>query len=117
MSAVADDDLWAAIGDPTRRQMLDLLVRSGSATASSLGSALPVTRQAVAKHLAVLEKVDLVHSEKQGRERIYQPTHSQIARAAEQLTAVGSSWDRRLSRIAKIAENLELRQHENQQES
>lgn len=107
MSVATDDELWFAIGDPTRRHMLDLLVEHGSATASSLGHELPVTRQAVAKHLAVLERVDLVHSRRDGRERVFQPTHAQLARAAQQLAAVGSGWDRRLARIASLAENIE----------
>lgn len=107
MSTITDDDLWSAIGDPTRRHMLDLLVEHGSGTASSLGGSLPVTRQAVAKHLAVLERVELVRSTREGRERIFHPDHEQLARAARQLAAVGSSWDRRLARIAHIAEDLE----------
>ena len=93
--------------------MLDLLVEHGSGTASSLGSSLPVTRQAVAKHLDVLERVDLVRSTKHGRERIYQPSHAQLARAAHQLAAVGSSWDRRLRRIARIAEDIERQKRTN----
>ncbi len=52
MSAVAiDDDLWSAVGDPTRRRMLDLLLNEGGGTATTLSGQLPVTRQAVAKHL------------------------------------------------------------------
>ena len=111
MSAATADDLWSAIGDPTRRRMLDLLVAHGKGTASSLGSSLPVTRQAVARHLAVLERVDLVHSSMEGRERIFRPTEAQLARAAQQLAAVGSSWDRRLARIAHIAEAAERQNH------
>ena len=62
MSAVAiDDDLWSAIGDPTRRRMLDLLLADGGGTATTLSDQLPVTRQAVAKHLGVLDRVGLVH--------------------------------------------------------
>lgn len=107
MSIATDDELWFAIGDPTRRHMIDLLVEQGRGTASSLGSALPVSRQAVAKHLAVLERVELVHSTRDGRERVYRPGHAQLARAAKQLAAVGSGWDRRLARIARIAEDIE----------
>ena len=66
-----DDDLWSAIGDPTRRTMLDLLLAGGAGTATSLSAQLPVTRQAVAKHLAVLDRVGLVHASPVGRERHY----------------------------------------------
>ena len=104
---MTNDDLWSAIGDPTRRQLLDLLLENGTGTASTLSDGLPVTRQAVSKHLVVLERVDLVHSTTIGRERIYQPDHAQLARAAEQFATVGSRWDGRLRRIARIADDLD----------
>ncbi|MFD2348297.1 SRPBCC domain-containing protein [Nonomuraea ferruginea] len=56
MTAAVDDDLWSAVGDPTRRRMLDLLLADGSGTATSLSERLPVTRQAIAKHLVVLDR-------------------------------------------------------------
>ena len=107
MSAVVDDELWSAIGDPTRRRMLDILLADGDGTATSLSEQLPVTRQAVAKHLAVLDRVGLVHGEAAGRERRFWVDDAQLARAAEQLASVGSAWDGRLRRIARIAERIE----------
>jgi len=102
-----DDDLWSAVGDPTRRRLLDLLLADGGGTATSLSEQLPVTRQAVAKHLAVLDRVGLVHGATSGRERRYRLDDDQLARAAQQLATVGSAWDGRLRRIARIAEDLE----------
>ncbi len=107
MSTAVDDELWSAIGDPTRRTMLDLLLADGPGTATSLSGQLPVTRQAVAKHLAVLDRVGLVHAEPAGRERRYQVDEAQLARAVAQLSAVGSTWDARLRRIKRIAEAIE----------
>lgn len=107
MSTAVDDELWSAMGDPTRRRMLDLLLADGPGTATSLSEQLPVTRQAVAKHLAVLDRVGLVHGEVAGRERRYRVDDAQVARAAEQLASVGSAWDGRLRRIARIAERIE----------
>ena len=101
-----DDDLWSAIGDPTRRRMLDLLLSGGVGTATSLGQQLPVTRQAVTKHLAVLDRAGLVRSTPHGRERRYRVDEIQFARAVAQLTAVGSAWDARLQRIKRIAETI-----------
>ena len=106
MTAV-DDELWSALGDPTRRRMVDLLLAGGGGTATSLGEQLPVSRQAVAKHLAVLDRVGLVHAAPQGRERRFRVDEAQLARAAEQLAAVGSAWDRRLQRIKRMAESIE----------
>jgi DNA-binding transcriptional ArsR family regulator len=102
-----DDDLWSAIGDPTRRRMLDLLLREGSGTATSLSHRLPVTRQAVAKHLAVLDRVGLVHATTAGREKQYRVDAAQLARAVAQLADVGAAWDSRLRRIKRIAETIQ----------
>ena len=54
MTATPDDELWAAIGDPSRCQVLDLLVSHGEVSASWLAERVPFSRQAVSKHLAVL---------------------------------------------------------------
>ena len=102
-----DDELWTAIGDPTRRRVLDLLLAGGPGTASSLSRELPVTRQAVAKHLAVLERTGLVNAEAVGREVRYGVDPDQFARAVAQLAAVGQAWDGRLRRIKAIAEAVE----------
>jgi DNA-binding transcriptional ArsR family regulator len=104
---LVDDELWAAIGDPTRRRVLDLLLAGGPGTASGLSRELPVTRQAVAKHLAVLQRAGLVHAEPSGREVRYGVDPSQFARAVEQLASVGRAWDGRLRRIKAIAEAIE----------
>jgi DNA-binding transcriptional ArsR family regulator len=112
-SAVAervDDDLWSAIGDPTRRRMLDLLLIDGDGTATTLGQQLPVTRQAVAKHLGVLDRVGLVRASHAGREKRYRVDDAQLARAVAQLSAVGQAWDARLQRIKRIAEAIQRTQ-------
>jgi DNA-binding transcriptional ArsR family regulator len=102
-----DDDLWSAIGDPTRRRMLDLLLATGVGTATVLSEQLPVTRQAVSKHLAVLDRAGLVHGEPAGRERRYRVDEAQLARAVAQLASVGEAWDARLARIKRIAETIQ----------
>ena len=112
MSVAVDDDLWSAIGDPTRRRMLDLLLAGGAGTATTLSERLPVTRQAVAKHLAVLGRVGLVHVTPAGRERRYQVDEAQLARAVAQLADVGATWDARLRRIKRIAEAIQRSQEQ-----
>jgi DNA-binding transcriptional ArsR family regulator len=106
MTTAVDDDLWSAIGDPTRRRMLDLLLATGAGTATSLSEQLPVTRQAVAKHLGVLGHVGLVRATPAGREKHYRVDDTQLERAVAQLTAVGNTWDSRLRRIKQIAEAI-----------
>jgi DNA-binding transcriptional ArsR family regulator len=105
-----DDDLWSAIGDPTRRRILDLLLVDGDGTATTLSEQLPVTRQAVAKHLGVLDRVALVSATPAGREKRYRVDGAQLARAAAQLASVGSAWDARLQRIKHIAEAIQRSQ-------
>lgn len=107
MSMTVDDDLWSAVGDSTRRRMLDLLLNDGGGTATTLSRQLPVTRQAVAKHLAVLHRVGIVHAKSSGRERIYEVSQAQLARAVAQLSSVGATWDARLHRIKGIAEAIQ----------
>ncbi|MEV7686753.1 ArsR/SmtB family transcription factor [Streptomyces bungoensis] len=106
MSTPVDDELWSAVGDPTRRRMLDLLL-AGGGTATTLSEQLPVTRQAVAKHLGVLHRVGLVHVTPSGRERRYEVDEAQLARAVAQLSSVGAAWDARLQRIKRIAEAIQ----------
>lgn len=107
MSDPVDDQLWSAIGDPTRRQVLDLLLSTGSGTSTSLSESLPVSRQAVAKHLVVLDRAGLVHGRTVGRERHYRIDEQQLARALAQLHAVSTAWDGRLRRIKRLAEALQ----------
>ncbi|MFS2294396.1 MAG: winged helix-turn-helix domain-containing protein [Actinomadura sp.] len=107
MSVPVDDDLWSAVGDPTRRRMLDLLLSEGTGTATSLSERLPVTRQAVAKHLLVLDRAGLVHASTTGREKRFRVDQDRLARAVDQLTGVGAAWDARLRRIERIAETVQ----------
>jgi DNA-binding transcriptional ArsR family regulator len=110
MAEKVDDDLWSAIGDPTRRRMLDLLLVHGDGTATTLSQQMPVTRQAVGKHLAVLDRVGLVRATAAGREKRYRVDDVQLARAVAQLSSVGSAWDARLQRIKRIAEAIQRTQ-------
>ena len=107
-----DDELWSAIGDPTRRRVLDLLLTRGGGTATSLSDQLPVSRQAVAKHLGILDRTGLVHGVTAGRERRYEISEAQFAQAIAQLNAVGTAWDSRLARLKRIAEQIQRSQQQ-----
>ncbi|HSS11757.1 MAG TPA: metalloregulator ArsR/SmtB family transcription factor [Acidimicrobiales bacterium] len=99
-----DDDLWAAIADPSRRRVLDLLVQRGEASASWLAGRVPFSRQAVSKHLVVLEQAGLVSRHKQGREVLYQVDATRLDQATRAMTEVARQWDRRLNTIKRVAE-------------
>ena len=99
-----DDELWSAIGDPSRCLVLDLLVSHGAVSASWLAGRVPFTRQAVAKHLAVLERAGLVSRRKHGREVLYQVEPEPLDRAARAMADLAAQWDRRLAAIKRLAE-------------
>ena len=104
MTAQADDELWSAIADPSRRQVLDLLVSNGEVSASWLARRVPFSRQAVSKHLAVLEQAGLVSRRKQGREVLYQVEAGRLDQATRAMAELAARWDRRLSTIKRLAE-------------
>jgi DNA-binding transcriptional ArsR family regulator len=99
-----DDELWAAIAEPMRRRLLDVMLERGEATATALAEELPVTRQAVAKHLAVLERAGLVSGARRGREMVYGVQPERLDAATSAMSRVAARWDRRLDRIKRIAE-------------
>ena len=105
MSVAVDDDLWSAVGDPTRRRMLDLLLTGGGGTATTLSDRLPVTRQAVAKHLGVLDRAGLLEERRQGREVLFSVRPEPLESASHWLAAVASEWDRRLTALKRLAES------------
>ena len=99
-----DDQLWSAIADPSRRRVLDLLVRGGEASASSLADQVPFSRQAVSKHLVVLEEAGLISRRKQGREVLYRVEAARLDQATRAMAELASRWDRRLDAIKRLAE-------------
>jgi DNA-binding transcriptional ArsR family regulator len=103
-SGVDPVELVAAVTEPTRRQLLDLLLERGRSTPTALAESLPVSRQAVSKHLAVLERAGLVDGERSGREMHYRINVGRLDDATRSLTELASTWDRRLLRIKRIAE-------------
>jgi ArsR family transcriptional regulator, cadmium/lead-responsive transcriptional repressor len=104
MSTQADDELWSAIADPSRRRVLDLLLSHGDVSASWLASQVPFTRQAVSKHLAVLEEAGLVSRRKQGREVLYQVQAGRLDQATQAMATLAARWDQRLNAIKRLAE-------------
>jgi DNA-binding transcriptional ArsR family regulator len=104
VTAPVDDELWAAVADPSRRRLLDVLLAHGEATPTALAAELPFTRQAVTKHLAVLDRAGLVHSHRQGREVRYAVRAERLDDAADAMAAVAARWDRRLRVIKELAE-------------
>lgn len=95
--------VFAALGDETRWSILAAL-GEGEASASALAGRVPVSRQAIAKHLAVLLEVGLVEPVPAGREVRYRVLGAQLSATASRLDAIGAEWDRRLAAIKALAE-------------
>jgi len=104
LTVPTDDALWSAIADPSRRLVLDLLVSTGDVSASWLAGRVPFSRQAVSKHLVVLQQVGLISRRKQGREVLYQIETDRLDEATRTMAALAARWDRRLTSIKRLAE-------------
>ena len=96
-------DVFHALGDPTRRHIVESLSQ-GEATATQLAADLPVTRQAVSKHLTALRDAGLVESRRQGRETVYRVNAAPLDDAAAWIVRVGGEWDARLERLRSLVE-------------
>jgi DNA-binding transcriptional ArsR family regulator len=96
-------DVFAALADPTRREVFQLVAQGRAHTATELAAALPVTRQAVAKHLAILEEAQLVDGAREGRAMRFRATPAPLTDAIAWMAEVGGEWDERLARLRAAA--------------
>jgi DNA-binding transcriptional ArsR family regulator len=98
------DGIFAALADPTRRRVVERLARGGTVTASGLAEQLPITRQAVAKHLNALQGADLVSVMRVGRETHYKLRPQPLDEAAHWIQMVSAEWDDRLEALRRSLE-------------
>ena len=104
LASAAADQVFAALADPTRRQLLELLGGQAAASATALAGQLPVSRQAVVKHLAVLQQSDLVTRRRDGREVVFTVHPERLVAMASWMTSVAASWQERLQLLKQVAE-------------
>ncbi len=97
-------DVFAALADPTRRRLVETLAARGSASATALAAELPISRQAVAKHLGALGGAGLVRSRRAGRETLYELQPQPLGEAAEWIARIGDEWEDRLARLKRLVE-------------
>src|SRR5947207_15609899 len=100
----APDAVFAALSDPTRRRVLRLVADRGPTSATLLERELPVSRQAIVKHLAVLNRAGLVSGQRAGQEVRYALVPEPLDGVAEWIAEIGSRWDERLTRLRKVLE-------------
>lgn|SRR5688572_12774837 len=98
------DGVFAALADPTRRRLLEEMSHGGPVTATSLAGRLPISRQAIAKHLAALREAELAQAERTGRETLYTLRTRALVDAARWIQDVGGEWDRHLRALKRSLE-------------
>jgi DNA-binding transcriptional ArsR family regulator len=105
VSAPGSDDragaVFGALSDPTRRALLAEIATHPAATATELAAELPITRQAVVKHLSALTEAGLLDRTREGREVRYQFTPGPLSDAVDWMTSVGAEWDDRLALLRR----------------
>lgn len=101
------ESVFSALADPTRRQVLETLAARPTASASALARELPISRQMVLKHLAVLQESELVSSARVGREVLFQVRSAPLAATADWLASLAAQWDSRLAALKARAELLD----------
>jgi DNA-binding transcriptional ArsR family regulator len=97
----ADQAVFAALADPTRRAVFRAVASGEASTATELAARLPISRQAVAKHLDQLRQAQLVDAHRAGRETRFEATPAPLADAIAWMTEVGAQWDARLAVLAE----------------
>jgi DNA-binding transcriptional ArsR family regulator len=97
-------EVLSALADPTRRRILDALAAHGEATATVLAAELPVSRQAIVKHLGVLDRAGLVTGHREGREARYRVLPQRLGITARWMDRLAADWDNRLTAIKRLAE-------------
>src|SRR5271154_4591585 len=100
----ASASVFAALGDETRLRLLVRLCDGGSMSISRLTAGTKVTRQAISKHLRVMEGAGLVRSSRRGRERLWQLERRRLADARHYLDLISKEWDEALGRLKKFVE-------------
>ncbi len=101
MNADHEQAVFSALADPTRRAVLRAVAAGDADTATEIAARLPISRQAVAKHLAQLERAQLVDGQREGRETRFQATPGPLAEAIGWMTEVGAQWDTRLAALGE----------------
>lgn len=101
----AEQHVFAALADPTRRQLIEKLTDEGAKTATQLADELPITRQGVSKHLNILADAGLVTVRQRGRDKYYFLTPEPLEAASTWISAIAARWDTRLEALRDFVEN------------
>ncbi len=104
--ATAASAVFAALADPTRRQIIEMLTSGGAGTATGLAGDLAISRQAVAKHLQLLQDAGLARSERIGRETRFESQPQALAEVTNWVASVENDWTTRLGLLQSALDDL-----------
>lgn len=102
MTSQSMDSVFRALADPSRRQVIEFISERGRASATEIAAELPITRQAVTKHLSALSHAGLVDFEREGRDKLYRLTPRPMEQALSWMADVGAEWDMRLKALERL---------------
>lgn len=100
----AKQEVFAALADPNRRTIIEILTDDGAKTATQLAELLPITRQGITKHLNILAAAGLVTIAQRGRDKFYYLTPEPMEETALWITAIAARWDKRLNKLRELLE-------------
>jgi DNA-binding transcriptional ArsR family regulator len=98
--------IFAALGDETRLRLVARLCKDGPTSITRLADGFDISRQAITKHLRVMEEAGLVRSMWQGRESVWQLEQKRLATARRHLQTISSQWDQTLARLRAFVERV-----------
>jgi DNA-binding transcriptional ArsR family regulator len=107
MMSAAIQNVFAALADPVRRRIIEILTHEGARTATQLAPVLEITRQGVTKHLAILEEAGLVIMHQRGRDKFYYLRPEPLEQASLWITAIAARWDQRLAALSDFLDEEE----------
>jgi DNA-binding transcriptional ArsR family regulator len=102
-TAIIIDDVFTALGDPTRRQLLEQLGETGQASASALAANMPISRQAIAKHMRLLEDAGLVVRHRRGKQIEFAVDTDHLAATGRWMQRIAERWQLSDARVAAKA--------------
>ena len=107
IAAVAENSamLFAALGDETRLRLVSRLCEQGPMSITALAEGVPMTRQAITKHLHVMEHARLVHNIRRGRESVWRLDQQRLLEAQRYLDRISTQWDEALERLRQFVED------------
>jgi len=100
--SIADQQLFSALADPTRRSIIELVATNGQMSATEIYDNFNVSHPAISQHLKVLREAELVHTEKSAQKRIYSLNRDSMHQIEDWIKRTTKHWDQRFDELDKV---------------